>query len=184
MPNSRIHRVESVLGVKVVTHLVQALREVGIFFHHPAYLLADITLEGHLALPREPSEDVKGICVDCCVAAGTAAFCAREHKGHVDDKALQAPAVAQRQADDFGEALEDLVVGWDGDAEVLDLAAGALMQGCERGLSGVEVEEEGVFAVEDGAGLLVDQFAGAEEVDEQWVDVLRAWGARWRYHDA
>lgn len=110
-----------------MTHFVQVLRKVQVLLHHFTDLLADVALENYLALPRQPPEDVEGIGVDCRVAACTAAFCAWQDEGRVDDEALQTPAVAQGETDDLGEALEDLVVGWDGDAEVLDLAARPLV---------------------------------------------------------
>lgn len=82
-----------------------------------------VALEHHLALPRQPSQDVESVGVDRCVAARAAAFRAWQDEGRVDDEELQTPAVSQLETNDFGEALENLVVSWDGDAEVFDLAA-------------------------------------------------------------
>ena len=110
-----------------MTHIVQILRQIQVLLHHLADLLAHVALEHHLALPRQPPQDVESVGVDGRVAARAAAFRAWQDEGRVDNEALQTPTVAQLETDDFGEALQDFVVSWDSDAEVFDLAARALV---------------------------------------------------------
>lgn len=117
----------STINITKMTHIVQVLRQIQVLVHHLADLLAHIALKKHLTLPRQPPQDVESVGIDGRVAARAAAFGAWQDEGRVDDEALQTPAVAQLETDDFGEALENLVVGWDGDAKVFDLAAGALV---------------------------------------------------------
>lgn len=69
------------------------------------------------------------------------------------------------------------MVGGDGQLDVLDLAAAALVQGGEGVLRGGELQNECVVGVEDVAGFFVDLLVGAQDGGDERVAVLGFGGA-------
>lgn len=91
-----------------ITRLIQHILQPALLRHHPPHTLTHISLEDNTTAAGQPPEDMKRIRIDARGAADAAIIW---QAGVEDDsKGLEAPAVAQSEADEVGEAVQDVVV--------------------------------------------------------------------------
>lgn len=148
-----------------VRPIIQLLARPPTLLDDPQYRRPRITLKYDLRPLRQPPKYMKAVRVHIrpAPAARVAQIDAAVLR-QADGQAAQAPAVAQRQADEVAELVDDVVVGVQRDAHVLDEGARGLAQGVEGVARGLEVKEEHVLGVQDGAGFAEDLPVDCEEV--------------------
>lgn len=142
--------------------------------HHLLNLRILVPHQHYVALLRQPSEDIKSLRPDLDIAIRRRiAISTGQAERRVDNQLPQPGTIAQREPHNLREFVLDFGVGRYLELDVADQAAAALVQGCERGHGGVDGKVEDVFVVEHGPGFFVHCFVRAEDVDDEWILILR-----------
>lgn len=108
-----------------VARLIEHSLQPALFSHNIAHNIRHISLKDDLTATRQPAQDMESVGVYACRVRHASVV---GQRGLQDDfECLEAPAVAEAEADEVGEAIEDVVVRGNGKDDVFYQGARALV---------------------------------------------------------